>query len=346
LVFDYGETPTPPVQSGFSGLVQLFSMIGSKGTDSTSIQNKIAIVYICGMIVEGESEEYFSGEGTTVGSETLRKTFSEIQKNDKIKAVVLRINSPGGSSSASEIIWQLVDETRKTKPVVVSMGSTAASGGYYIACAGSPILLSPMTITGSIGVIAGKPNIQGLMEKVHLHHYNWSRGKNSRLTDMLSPLTADERKNLHAQMQHIYDTFKDRVTRSRKGKIADVSKLATGRVFTGMQAIKLGLADQIGTLADAVELAAQQAKIKSYTVVHRPKPKTLPEIIMEALGYKLDGESDISDSKILAKFVLNSSRFVSISGLSGEAIAKSLAIISMLKRNSILTMMTFDIELR
>jgi protease-4 len=335
LVFDYARTPAPEIKSGFGGLMQIFGMIGSKGRDGAA--NRIAIVYVTGAVVEGESEEFFSS-AQTAGSKTMRKAFAKIRKDDRIKAVVLRIDSPGGSSSASEVIWELAAETAKTKPVIVSMGSVAGSGGYYIAAAGSYIYASPATLTGSIGVVAGKPVLKGLMDKIDLNAYTYARGKNAGLFDPFSKLTASQRENLQGQMEIIFNQFKDRVMLGRKDKIKDIVALATGRVFTGEQAIKLGLVDRIGTLADAVDRAAADAKITSYDVVHLPEPKTLPEILLEGLGYKMDPEEVMMSRGNLP--------MLKILGVDASLIRETLTVAEMLKRGNVLMLAPYHIELR
>ncbi len=345
LVFDYGKTPAPSIKSGLGGLLQIFSMVGSKGAETSS--NKIAVVYVTGMIVEGESEELFNS-AQTAGSETMRKAFSEIRKDDKVKAVVVRIDSPGGSSSASEIIWGVIHETAKAKPVIVSMGSTAGSGGYYVAAAGDYIFASPATMTGSIGVIVGKPVMKDLMKKIYITPYTYSRGKNADLYDPFTSLSPGQRQYIREQMALTFKTFKRRVADGRKGKIADVDKLATGRVYTGQQGIQLGLVDKIGTLADAVVMAADKAKIKSYQVVHFPKPKTLPELILEGLGYKVDPDDLVADAdeRMLSMFASRRMGPLDLAGLNRGVLRQAMRVMKMMQQGKVMAISPYQINVK
>jgi protease-4 len=346
LVFDYGRTPAPPIKSGLGGLLQLFSMVGSKGEETSS--NKIAVVYVTGMIMEGESEDIFDS-AQTAGSETMRKAFSEIRKDEKVKAVVVRIDSPGGSSTASEIIWGVIHETAKTKPVIVSMGSVAASGGYYAAAAGDYIFASPATVTGSIGVVVGKPVMTELMKKIYIHPYTYSRGKNANLYDPFASLSAAQRQGLRDQMRLTFKTFKQRVMDGRKGKIADIDKLATGRVYTGEQGIPLGLVDKIGTLTDAVVMAADKAKIKSYQVIHLPKPKTLPELILEGLGYKVDPDDLVAaeaDERMLSMFAAKRIGMLDLVGMDRNFLRQVFRIMKMMQQGKVMAISPYEIKVK
>ncbi|MFA5865833.1 MAG: signal peptide peptidase SppA [Phycisphaerae bacterium] len=345
LVFNYAKTQAPQLKSGLGGLLQIFSMIGSKGTEGA--QDKIAIVYVTGPVIEGESAEYF-GPVETAGSETMRKVFAAIRKDDKIKAVVVRIDSPGGSSSASEIIWGLVNETAKTKPVITSMGTVAGSGGYYIAAAGSFIFASPATMTGSIGVVAGKTVFKGLLDKIYLNQYTYTRGKHASMFDPFSSMTSSQRQNLTDQMELTLRTFKDRVMKGRKGKIENIDQLATGRIYTGQEGIKLGLVDKIGTLADAVVLAAEKAKVKSYDVVHMPEPKTIPELLLEGLGYKMDPDDAVSSDTQMLSLLTNrhTAWSTELAGLDASLLRRTIMMIKLLQTGSVLTISPFQITLK
>ncbi len=336
IVFNYDKPVLPKIREGFGGLIQLFSMIGSKATKKSG--NLIAIIYINGFITEGSSTEYF-GSAESCGSKTLRKAFDYAYKNSQIKAVVLRINSPGGSSAASEIIAQQVYRLRKHKPVIVSMGKEAASGGYYIASAADFILAAPATITGSIGVVSGKPVLKGLLSKLDINSYTVCRGKNASMLDITEHLTAAQRKEMRAQMMMIFNQFKERVKQGRKGKIKDIDKVANGKVFTGQQAVKLGLADKIGTLADAVILAAKMAKIKSYSVVNLPKPKSLAEVFLERLGYQTD------TMQIRHKFLMNLLNIDSAM-IDFDMLYRVMGIIELMRKENVLAIMPYYIELR
>ena len=288
LVYDYGRAKPPQIRPGLAGLIQLLTSFGAGG--AVEAENKVAIVLVDGMIVEGESEEYFGADGTA-GSETLRKAFRDIARDRTYKAVVVRIDSPGGSSTASEIIWQQIRDAAEDLPVAVSMGSEAASGGYYIAVAGQRIFADSGTITGSIGVITGKPIFTEMLNKLGVNTFSVSRGKNADLFDPFSRFSEHGRETLLRQIERIYDLFVQRVREGRGERVEDVERLATGRVYTGAEAVELGLVDEIGTLADAVDWAASEAELETYQAVLLPKPKSLPEIILESIGYDVDPEA-------------------------------------------------------
>jgi protease IV len=266
-----------------------------------------------------------------------------------VKAVVVRIDSPGGSSSASEIIWGVIHETAKTKPVIISMGAVAGSGGYYVAAAGDYIFASPATMTGSIGVVVGKPVMKDLMEKIHINPYTYSRGKNANLFDPFTSLSPAQRQSIRDQMTLTFKTFKQRVVDGRKGKIADIDKLATGRVYTGEEGIQLGLVDKIGTLTDAVVMAADKAKIKSYQVIHLPKPKTLPELILEGLGYKVDPDDLVAadaDERMLSMFASRRMGPLELVGMNRNFLRQIFRIMKMMQQGKVMAISPYQINLK
>ena len=343
-VYDYGRTATPAMKGGLSGLLQIFSMVGSKAGQESG--NRIAIVYVTGMVTEGESESLF-GPAETAGSETMRKVFAKINEDNGIKAVVVRVDSPGGMSSASEIIWKLIWDTAKTRPVITSMGEMAGSGGYYVAAAGDVVLASEGTLTGSIGVVAGKPVMAKLLEKIHLNAYTYSRGKNATMNDPFSAMTPDQRKTFQDQIALIFQTFKDRMMISRKGKIKDIDALATGRVYTGEQGVGLGLVDRIGTLADAVDLAAERAKLKNYQVVQYPQPKTLPDILLEALGYRTDDDGVMMDDRLRPlSALIGAGSDLNLAGIDLRMIRQALRMVKMMQTGGVLAVSPYQIRLR
>ena len=343
LVYNYGRGKIPDIKSDWSGLMQIFGMIGSKGTKDG--QDKVAIVYVTGMVVEGETQELFDS-AQTAGSRTMRKAFAEIMKNDRIKAVVVRINSPGGSATASEIIWDLIRQVPEKKPVIISMGTVAGSGGYYIASAGSYIFASPATLTGSIGVVTGKPVLTKMMDKINVNHKTYTRGRNATLFDLFHPLTDEQRAMLHDQMQVVFDQFKDRVMMGRKDKIRNIDDLATGRVYTGEQGLSLGLVDGVGTLADAVEMAANRAKITSYDVVHLPKPKTLVELLLEGMGYRVDPEQVLAGGRLLSGLSSEQKMLMLVaSGVDSSLIGETLILAKLFKGGHVLMVAPYHIEL-
>ncbi len=331
LIFDYGQKKPPSLKNGFGGLMQIFSMLGSKGRKRAG--DAVAVVYMNGMIVEGASEHYF-GSVQTTGSESMRRVFSGIRKNSQIKAVVVRINSPGGSSAASEIIAEEIKQTAKTKPVIISMGGEAASGGYFIAAAGDYIFASPSTLTGSIGVISGKPIIRKLLKKIHLHVYTVSRGKNANMFSSFTPLTLVQRKAMRARMLLIRDSFERYIRSSRGKKIADLNALATGKVFTGSRALKLGLIDKMGTLTDAVALAAKRAHITEYHVLNLPKPESLADLLLKSMGYKID------------EMQMTSNFYLRMLDVNPGVLIRTRKIVDMLRKETVLAISPYYISIK
>lgn len=200
-------------------------------------------------------------EGTIMGSKNTVSQLKEYAKDRSVKAIVLRINSPGGAVAPSQEIYEEVRKVAARKKIVVSMGSVAASGGYYVASAATRIIADPGTLTGSIGVIMEIPNVAGLMNKIGLKTEIIKSGKNKDMGTPFRAMKPEERKILQGVMDNVHNQFIRAVAKGRKMKIADVRKLADGRVFTGEQALKLGLVDQLGSFEDAIRTAARLAGI-------------------------------------------------------------------------------------
>lgn len=231
---------------------------------------RIAVIYATGEITGGE------GNDNIIGSETTSKAIRKVRLDKKVKAVVLRINSPGGSSLASDVIWREVMLTKKVKPVIVSMGDVAASGGYYIACAADSIIAQPNTITGSIGIFAVIPNLQKLFnDKLGVTFDGVKTGKYADLGDMTRPLTNEEKAILQKQVNRGYDDFTKAVAAGRKKTQVYIDSIGQGRVWTGEQALKIGLVDRLGNINDAVKSAAKMAKLKDYKLVTYPEQKSI-----------------------------------------------------------------------
>ncbi|RFZ85538.1 signal peptide peptidase SppA [Mucilaginibacter terrenus] len=236
----------------------------------SSSGDKIAVVYASGEINGGD------GDDNTIGSENLSKAIRKARTDDKVKAVVLRVNSPGGSSLASDVIWREVMLTKKVKPVIVSMGDVAASGGYYIACAADSIIAEPNTITGSIGIFAVLPNMQKFFnDKLGVTFDGVKTGKYADLGDVSRPLSPEERALLQKSVNHGYDTFTKAVANGRHKTQEYINSIGQGRVWTGEQALKIGLVDRLGNISDAVNAAAKKAGISDYKLVNYPEQKSI-----------------------------------------------------------------------
>lgn len=236
------------------------------GTKTETAKDRVAIVYAVGDIVSGE------GSDTQIGSERISRELRRVRQDSKVKAVVFRINSPGGSALASDVIWREVELLREEKPVIVSMGDVAASGGYYIAAAADSIFAQPNTITGSIGVFGLIPNMQSLFnDKLGLTFDGVKTGKYADfLTNVDRPLTAEERNILQTMVSRTYDTFTKKVSAGRNITQAQVDSVGQGRVWSGQQALAIGLVDRLGGIQDAIDAAAGMAKLESYQVVKYP----------------------------------------------------------------------------
>jgi protease-4 len=248
----------------------------------------VAIVYVEGPIVLGKPEpSIFDAGGGVAASTPIRAALNKAADDDTIKAVILRVNSPGGSAVASEIILDASKRVKAKKPLVVSMGDVAGSGGYYVACGADTIFADEATITGSIGVVAGKLATRDMFGKIGVTWKEYHRGANAALLSSSNIFTAEERKKLQGWMDDIYGVFKGHVTAIRGQRLKKpIDELAGGRVYTGRQALALGLVDRVGTLDDAVKFAAEQAKIDTYDIRVVPEPKNFLEQILESTGGK------------------------------------------------------------
>ena len=237
---------------------------------------KIAVIYADGDIVMGK------GQNNSIASDDYRSIIQDIRNDKSIDAVVLRVNSPGGSALASDIIWREIELLKKEKPVVVSMGDYAASGGYYIACNADLIFSDANTITGSIGVFSVIPNISNFMKnKLGI---TFDRVNTSTYADAPSStraLNATEQKFIQAGVDSIYNTFKNRVAKGRNKSVEYIDSIAQGRVWIGADAIKVGLVDRIGNLNDAIASAAKMARLKGYGIKVYPEPKSFIEDFIE-----------------------------------------------------------------
>lgn len=287
---NYGEKELPEVDlSSPFGFFKLFSEMMQKSRAATKPQ--IAVVYLDGMIVTGKTEDDIFGDSGLVGSTTLRRTLAKARTDDQIKAVVLRISSPGGSAVASDIIWHATKALGKEKPLIVSMGDVAASGGYYTAVAGSTIFADPGTITGSIGVVGGKLVTSGLWDWAGISFHEISRGQHADLYNTNRPFTEEQREIVRGNMRDVYEAFKERVREGREDRLEDeLDDLAGGRVFTGRQARANGLVDQLGGLQAAIKHAASEAAISNYEIVQLPEPKNFFELFVKSLAGETEDE--------------------------------------------------------
>lgn len=236
-----------------------------KPQDSGS-DNRIAVIYANGDITGGE------GNDESIGSERISRAIRKARTDDKVKAIVLRVNSGGGSALASDVIWREIILSKKVKPVIASFGDVAASGGYYIGCAADSIFVQPNTITGSIGVFGIIPNFQNLLtNKLGITFDGVKTGRYADIMSVNRPLTPGERLIIQTDVNHVYDTFTSRVADGRKKSRAYIDSIGGGHVWIGTDAVKIGLADRIGNFNDAIAAAGKKARLTDYKIVEYPQ---------------------------------------------------------------------------
>lgn len=238
---------------------------------------KIAVVFAQGEIFYGE------GGPSIIGQGIINEALIKAREDEKVKAIVLRVNSPGGSALTSDIIWREVELTKKTKPIVVSMGNVAASGGYYIAAGADRIFAEPTTITGSIGVFGTVPNMSGLADNIGINAEQVGTNKNAIDYSLFEPMQENFKDQVQESIEDAYQTFLQRVSEGRNMTIAQVDSVAQGRVWSGTEALEIGLIDELGNLDDAIAAAAELASLDAYGIKKFPKYKSGFERFIEDL---------------------------------------------------------------
>jgi protease-4 len=254
-----------------------------------SPRSRIAVLYAVGTIVSGKSG-FDPVNGAVVGSETMVEQIKRVRDDDSIKAIVLRVDSPGGSSIASDVIWRelmITRDTNPSRPIVVSMGDLAASGGYYISMPGQVIVAQPGTLTGSIGIFTGKFVVTGTLDKVGIRTETVQSGKNATTNSPFHQFTPEQRAKVLDYMQGFYDNFVEKAAESRHTTPERIDAVAQGRVWTGQQARQHGLVDELGGLNEAIEIAKQRAKIpadEDVDVVVYPARRSIYDLLTEQFG--------------------------------------------------------------
>ncbi len=245
--------------------VEFYQMNTQIKAYDSNVKDRIAVIYANGPIL------YTEGTEEVIGKKALNQTFEDILENKNIKGAVLRIDSPGGDAMTSEIILNAMRVLKGEKPLVISMGNIAASGGYYIACLGDKIYADPMTITGSIGVLAAFPNMKGLADRIGIDAEQVNSHKNAMGYSIFEPLSDGFKNSTKGAIEKIYTTFKSRVAEGRSLDMEKVEDLAQGRLWSGKDALENGLVDALGGLEDAIEAVAEMAAIENFNVVDYPK---------------------------------------------------------------------------
>ncbi|NOX57854.1 MAG: signal peptide peptidase SppA [Planctomycetes bacterium] len=298
FVRGFGKDSGPDVDFGnpfafFQVIADL--MAGEKESTSPSI----AIIYVDGGISTGSDQTSPFGGSSGAKSTSIRKALDAATADDSVKAVVLRVSSPGGSALASEIIYDATLRVKAAgKPFVVSMGNVAASGGYYVSCAADKIIADPMTITASIGVVGGKIVTTGMWDSMGIHWHPYQRGKQAAIMSTARAWNDDERKRIIGWMDEVYGIFKGHIVEHRGSKLTKpIDEMAGGRVFTGTQALELGLVDQLGSMKDAIESAADLASLGDYELKVLPRTKNIFEIFGDQMGGRESDNVQVSFSR-------------------------------------------------
>jgi len=269
-----------------SGPQQLLSLLlgmgAGRGEPERTVGPAIAVIYAVGPIVSGEQEGLGIGE-SIVSAERMTKLIRKARADQNIKAIVLRVDSPGGSAEACDVIWHELRRADESKPVIVSLSDVAGSGGYYIAAGGRRIYADAATITGSIGVVGGKFVLKGLFEKIGLSVEVFERGKNAGLFSSMDEFSELQRQRLLEMMQETYQTFLERITTTRKQPLEDLERMAQGQTWSGYQAQRGKLVDEIGGLNDAIAGACKEAGLGEdvrVSIVRMPRPMSFFEAII------------------------------------------------------------------
>lgn len=302
---------------------------------------RIAVIYASGAIGSGKSSDGGTFGERMVGSDTVVKALNDARDDKSIKAIILRVDSPGGTSYASDVIWHAVEAAKAKKPVVVSMSDLAASGGYYISTGANRIIAEPSTLTGSIGVFAGKPVLKGLYDWLGVNNEYVLRGKNAGMFRETEKFTADERKKFEEMMNRFYwDDFVPKVAAGRKRDAEYVNSIAQGRVWSGAQGKENGLVDEFGGMERAVEVAKELAGIPAAKSVRRvvlPTPRTF-------LGQFL-GNNEDEDSSASVNAAQQRAAFEALPANARRALRHA-AMLDRMQRGEIMAMLPFDVEIK
>jgi protease-4 len=278
-------------------------LMGVEQPKRKSTKPKLAIIHASGMIMTGKSSSDFLSGESTMGSDTMIKAIREANKDATVKAIVLRVDSPGGSALASDLMWHELGQIKK--PFIVSMGDVAASGGYYISMGANRVFADPGTITGSIGVVGGKFALNGLYNKIGITTDVISRGKNSGVLSSTHGFSDGERDSMQRLLNDVYDQFVSKAAAGRKMDKVKLEKLARGRVYTGSAALKIGLVDELGSLEDAIAYATKQAGVGAdEKLEHLILPKATSPL--ESLLGPLDPNADARVSQAAVREMLHS----------------------------------------
>jgi protease-4 len=337
LVHNYGVPRREPVD--FSNPFALFSTLAKKPEDTD--KPKIAVVYAEGVIVDGSGGESLFG-GSAIGSEDIRQALRMAVRDEDVEAIVIRIDSPGGSASASEVMWQAARRAAEKKPLVISIGSMAASGGYYLASAGEHVFADPSAIVGSIGVVGGKFVMKDLYDKLGLRTETFTRGRNADLFSSNQPFTASQRRLVTNWMKQTYEQFTDRVLATRKEKIKDIDQVAHGRIFLAKEAKTLGMVDELGGIDSAVAHAAEKAELKAgeYEIRVFPPTRTIADFLM-------GGEQDAAAMPVRPQFNVDFAMTLRTLSPSGaKMLSQQLQVIELFQKRPVVLVAPFVVNVK
>jgi protease-4 len=358
------------VKAGFQGQVEIDNRYGQKKKPEINLANPlafftllaemlnpprepqkdtVAVIYVEGVILPGHSQPNLFGQSGAAFSGDIRKAFEIATRDSSVKAVVMRVDSPGGSAEASEVILNATRQVQAHKPLIVSMANVAGSGGYYISCAADAIFANEVTITASIGVVGGKLVTTDMWNKLGVNWVGYKRGANADIFNSTQRFDDSQRQLLQRYMQEVYKVFKGHVARGRGNKLAKpLDQMAGGRVYTGKQALDLGLVDHIGGLKKAIDYAASKASLKDYEVRVIPPPKDFFTMIMEQYSGQGQRPTDITMPDTTVPFAGNPA-WESIFGLlrktepqRAHALHQALQRIELIRQEGVILMMPFD----
>jgi protease-4 len=333
----------------------LFSILSEMfKTPAKSQKEAVAVIYVDGTIVPGYRQSSLLGVSSAAFGGNISKALATAAKDDSVKAVVMRVDSPGGSAEASEVILNATRQVQASgKPFVVSMGNIAGSGGYYVSCGADTIFADDGTITASIGVVGGKLVTTDLWAKLGVNWVGYRRGANADLLSSLRPFDDMQRQLLDNYMQQVYDVFKGHVTKGRGDRLRKpIDEIAGGRVYTGKQALDLGLVDQIGGLEPAIEYAAAKVSLKDYDVRVIPEPEDFVTELLEDLSGEGERPTDLSLPGATSLLVSDPAMAPLLALLQkaqpqrARAIRQALERIDLIRQESVILMMPFEVVLQ
>ncbi|MDQ3323227.1 MAG: signal peptide peptidase SppA [Acidobacteriota bacterium] len=300
---------------------------------------KIAVVFASGLIMTGKSSDGSFGGAQTIGSDTIIRAVKDAADDESVKAIVLRVDSGGGSALASDLMWHTLEYAKTKKPIVTSMGDVAASGGYYIACNSNKIVAEPSTITGSIGVILGRPVVKGFYDWVGIDNEYITRGKNAGLLRDSEPWNEEQLKKIQSQADFFYwDNFVPKVAKGRGKSVEEIHNVAQGRVWTGLRAKEIGLVDEFGGLNRAIEIAKNLAGLPADKDVKRvvfPAPRPFLASIF--------GSDKESEAMVRAK---EQQALMNALPEDVRKVFRYAALFDQLKRGETLAMLPYELEVK